>query len=206
MHSLQFFNALADNKAMQTLDFPSSEAKTRGFTLAELLIALAILGVVATFTIPKVLQSYGSSQHVSVSKELVGMVSGALESYKASNTITATTKMRDLTPYFNYIQLDTAASVDGVPLASGTISCAAPVDCFRFANGAVLAYDSTQQMDTFGGTDLSTYFLFYAIDPDGTENGVDSLLMLIRPSGLTTSAAGVDGQPFGADPPWFSWD
>lgn len=34
----------------------------KGFTLAELLIALAILGVIATFTIPKVLQSSRTAQ------------------------------------------------------------------------------------------------------------------------------------------------
>lgn len=41
----------------------------KGFTLAELLIALLILGVVATFTIPKILQSNANSQRKAVFRE-----------------------------------------------------------------------------------------------------------------------------------------
>ena len=52
------------------------------FTLAELLIALAILGVIATFTIPKILDSGSNSQWNAIGKEAAAMVSGAYQSYK----------------------------------------------------------------------------------------------------------------------------
>ncbi len=42
-----------------------------GFTLAELLIALAILGVIVTFTIPKILNSQTNNQKKAVFKETI---------------------------------------------------------------------------------------------------------------------------------------
>lgn len=41
----------------------------RGFTLAELLIALAILGVIAAFSIPKVLSAQQNQTYNAIAKE-----------------------------------------------------------------------------------------------------------------------------------------
>lgn len=49
-----------------------------GFTLSELLISLAILGVIATFTIPKVLQSQQDQHKKAVFKETIAAVNDAL--------------------------------------------------------------------------------------------------------------------------------
>lgn len=54
--------------------------RENGFTLAELLIALAILGVIATFTIPKVLNSQQDGQKSAVFRETIA----ALESITIS--------------------------------------------------------------------------------------------------------------------------
>ena len=45
-----------------------------GFTLAEVLIALALLGVVAAFAIPKILINTQSSQKASTFKEAIATV------------------------------------------------------------------------------------------------------------------------------------
>ena len=52
-----------------------------GFTLAELLIALVILGIMATFTIPKVLQSQTNEKRIAISKETIALVYGAFHAY-----------------------------------------------------------------------------------------------------------------------------
>jgi prepilin-type N-terminal cleavage/methylation domain-containing protein len=41
----------------------------KGFTLAELLIALALLGIIASFTIPKVLESSTNAKYKAMAKE-----------------------------------------------------------------------------------------------------------------------------------------
>lgn len=53
--------------------------RNSGFTLAELLIALAILGVIATFTIPKVLTSQNDSKRTAVMKEAVATLNNVLQ-------------------------------------------------------------------------------------------------------------------------------
>ena len=64
--------------------------KHSGFTLSELLIALAILGLIATFTIPKVLQSTGNQSKEALLKELYASLSeihykATLEGYQGSD-------------------------------------------------------------------------------------------------------------------------
>lgn len=49
--------------------------QTTGFTLAELLISLAILGVIATFTIPKVLNSIQSGEKKAIFRETIAATS-----------------------------------------------------------------------------------------------------------------------------------
>lgn len=48
---------------------------TRAFTMAEVLIVLALLGVIAAFTLPKIIQSQAQHQKVSILKEAYSAVS-----------------------------------------------------------------------------------------------------------------------------------
>lgn len=188
-----------------------------GFTLAELLIALAILGVIATFTIPKVLNSQQSAQNISIAKESFATVSQACQNYKIENQATANTGWSDFTQYFNYVSIITT-SVDGSPCFGADVDCSvAGTECFKIHNGAVLwAYSNRN----FGGTDLTNGFRFW-VDPDGSVTGGagdegKSVAGVIYYNGFTTTtnhtkAGSTDSigafatAPCGM-PDWFSWD
>lgn len=59
-----------------------------GFTLAELLIALTILGVIAVFTIPKILQAQQDSRNKAVLRETYGALSSIYEEGFLKGTMT----------------------------------------------------------------------------------------------------------------------
>ena len=195
--------------------------KQRAFTLAELLIALVILGVIATFTIPKVLTSQQDSRFNSIAKEATGMVSQAYQAYQLNNTSSslATMGFKDLTPYMNYVRYDTSSTVDSEYNTVGTRTCGTSSDaCLFLHNGASLRYRTTI---TFGTTD-STSTLWFSLDPDGivTTDGsattpgkaIQVFLYMngrIVNWGNTLNGTMSGGTSYGPnpshDPPWFSW-
>lgn len=129
----------------------------QGFTLAELLIALAILGVIATFTIPKVLNSATSGQNTAIAKEAASMVSGAFSSYQLANSVVSGTTAGLLTSYMNYVAVDSSSTTYGFtdPCSTST--------CLKLHNGGVLQYKSG---NSFGGS-TTTHAIYFNIDPDG---------------------------------------
>lgn len=73
----------------------SNRIVTRGFILAELLIALLIIAEIATFTIPKILATSANSQNKSIAKEVAGMVSASFAAYQVKNGLSTSTKGSD---------------------------------------------------------------------------------------------------------------
>lgn len=185
-----------------------------GFTLAELLIAMAILGVIATFTIPKVLQSQSDQKFKAIAKEAAGTVSQAYYVYKMSNTVSATTQIQHIfNNSLNYMRLDTTSTVDGSPNdASNTHACTGTNLCYKLHNGAIIwTYELW-----FDGTN-NTNVVYFTLDPDGQQtNRKDSLTLMLYydgkirtwPSVISNSHCS-DGNlgpnPTG-DPSWFSWN
>lgn len=189
----------------------------KGFTLAELLIALAILGVIAVFTIPKVLQSQQDGKFNAIGKEVAGMLAGALEAYDLENTLASSTGTSHLTSYINYVAVDSTSTVDHA-YSMTTYDCSnAAIICLRLHNGAILW---TSPVNTFSGT-ASTNAIWFYLDPDGrvtdgTTNGPGKSVSFwlyynkrlrtrteIEPN---TVSGNVTYQPSALDPPWFSWD
>lgn len=82
-----------------------------GFTLAELLISLAILGEIATFTTPKVLSAQQNGANKAKAKVVAGMITGAYQQAQWAGIVTANTKPADLTPYMNYIKIDSSGTI-----------------------------------------------------------------------------------------------
>lgn len=181
----------------------------RGFTFAELLIALAILGVIATFTIPKVLQSQQDTNWKSMAKEAAATISGAYDQYKLKNGANPSMVGNALTAYMNYVTLYTSGSpmnTEGGSIAT----CDSNFPCIRFHNGSTLQLWA----DNFGGTG-TTNSIPFVFDADGAPSGAAGMVFWLYYSGNirtrasilpnTTCSNGTLWNP-GGDPAWFSWN
>jgi prepilin-type N-terminal cleavage/methylation domain-containing protein len=164
---------------------PSLSKNTLGFTLAELLITLAILGIIATFTIPKLLAAQQTSAYNAKAKEAAAMVAAAYTLYGLSNTVNSSTRMGDLTPYFNYVLLNTTSTIDDKQ-TQGSLACST-ASCLLLHNGGIIRYSN----NGFAGT-TTTNALEFFFDPNGTygntTNGPDkSVQMFLYYNGRLTT-------------------
>jgi prepilin-type N-terminal cleavage/methylation domain-containing protein len=197
-------------------------ARKQGFTLAELLIALAILGVIATFTIPKILSSTGTAQFKAVAKETAGTLATALQDYSVDNAITTGTLASSLLANVNYVAQNTNAPITGTTGTGLPVACSGTVICLQLHNGAILQYEAAA---TFNGV-TATNYIPINLDPDGTksQNTTDILSFRLYYNGKLTVAtndtAPNDEQPAGtgvgstsasplaegpSTPDWFTW-
>jgi prepilin-type N-terminal cleavage/methylation domain-containing protein len=188
----------------------------QGFTLSELLITLAVLGLIAAFTVPKMLSNSQTSQYEVRAKDTIAMITGAYGMYVQKSTLTANTTPGDLTPYMNFIAVDTTSPIDWAQTqASG--NCKSTEPCLVLHNGGRLVLYKTI---SFGGTS-STNVILFSFDPDGrvtdgTTNGPGKALQLFLYydgrigtygdiPGLVASSDGNRGVSATLVPPWFSW-
>jgi prepilin-type N-terminal cleavage/methylation domain-containing protein len=186
----------------------------RGFTLAELLIALSVLGVITTFTIPKVLNSSLDKERTAICKEVAATFSTAYQAYKENNVPSSTTTFADLLPYINYVRVDTTSTIDddNIPATSTTFS--ATRICYLLHNGAIISPANIATYPSFNGTG-SLNAIFLVVDPDGKYGGDRAVTLWLYFNGRVTSNANVlpgttnsylwsgGGWP---DPDWFKWD
>jgi type II secretory pathway pseudopilin PulG len=185
----------------------ASVKRTLGFTLAELLVCLLILGEIATFTIPKIIMSQSNAAYNAGAKEAISTMSAAYQRVSLSNGISTATQSNDLTPYLNYVAIDTATVVDNT---SATITCTSSGlnRCFRLHNGAMLVWHNGE---SFSGSN-TTNGLWFLIDPDGAVSLNKGVIFYVLYNGRVTTAAqsssitsSVATYSTAADPSWFSW-
>jgi prepilin-type N-terminal cleavage/methylation domain-containing protein len=134
---------------------------SQGFTLVELLIAVALLGMLATFTIPKILNAQQGNSYKHKVREAAAMVSDAYQKYQIDTGASGSTGISSLTPYMNFVALDTNNVIDNVQ-GQGSYNCDSTHPCLRLHNGAMLNYKTV----TFGGI-ATTNAVWVHIDPDG---------------------------------------
>lgn len=194
---------------------PTRLKRFKGFTLAELLISLLILGEIATFTIPKVITGQQRSASNANAKEAVAMIAASFQLYSLNNQVTINTGPGDLTPYMNYLSIQSTGLVDA-EVGAGSYDCAnSSFTCLKLHNGGVLHYANSAIIFNSLSSTAAIYFFF---DPDGTYSGSTSdspgkaILFFIYPNGRITSwdscASNTRGgyNPGGGhDPSWFSW-
>jgi prepilin-type N-terminal cleavage/methylation domain-containing protein len=192
--------------------------RASGFTLAELLIALAILGVIATFTIPKILTAQQNSQKNAAAHEVISALAGAFQLVQQANPISTSTNGDSFMTYLNYVALDTSSALDDVPGANVSWVCGSNVTCYKMHAGGTLFY---RPADHYYGT-ASPYAMTFFYDPDGVRTGVNTdgpgktIVLYLYANGRITSwgqclSGTIEGNnstrnPDPAnDPSWFSW-
>jgi len=151
------------------------------FSLVELLITLALLGVIAAMCVPPLFSSpatRSNAKYTALARDTAVMVASAYEQYKFANgSVAAGTTFGAFTPYMSYLKVDNTTTIDSY--STGTNVSCATYSCLKLHNGAMLLYNSTWN---FNGTNTTNANFFY-IDPDGvqtdaTTNGPGKALVL----------------------------
>jgi prepilin-type N-terminal cleavage/methylation domain-containing protein len=83
--------------------------RVHAFTLSELLVALAILGVVAIFALPKVLQSQQNSQRVAVFKETIAALATITEEAARTRAMQSESTASFFNSRLNYVKVCTTS-------------------------------------------------------------------------------------------------
>lgn len=156
--------------------------RSAGFSLAEVLICLALLAVLSTLTIPLMLngtQTDKVNQFNSSVKNVALMVTTAYERYKAVNgSVPTTMVIGDLMPYMNYVAVQNSGSVDGTP-GNAPFTCSS-FTCLKLHNGASIAFHSMGKM----GGNTANNAMYFGFDPDGISGNLNGMELWLYYDGV----------------------
>ena len=188
-----------------------------GFSLTEILIALAIMGVISAFGVIKIRESMDYKMYKDRTKAAAAEIGSLLLKYKQQkNAGVGTTAIDIFNEYANYISLDTTSTIDG-SACEGTLACDAWNSCFKMSNGAVIRVRNIQ---SFNGTS-SHHAIKFKIDPDGVVTGLSGDAGKALPFYLyfdgkvrardniledTVTNTSTDDPNSGCVPDWWTWD
>lgn len=190
---------------------------TQGFTLSELLVSLAVLGLIAAFAVPKVLNAVGNSSTLAIAKETISTITTAYDGVKADSTVASvpsSTQAWRLVNKLNYVRTATArtgtntltqgdlgATACTIPTANGTTATPCHI---LMHNGAVLAIDLIDDFNdnasAVGPSAGNRGKIMFTVDPDGAGDmepavfalGFDGRLMG-GTNAISTTTTGVYG-------------
>lgn len=178
--------------------------------MAELLISLAILGEIATFTIPKIITSQAQARYNAAAKEAASTVAAAYQQYTYTNGASSSIGIAALTPYMNYIKVDTSSTVDGT-VSNYNCGGGAQYRCLVLHSGTYLFYNPSA---SFSGTN-TTNAVWFGIDPSGADDSITGIGFALTYQGRVLTYGDVDTtysysgggsiSPGGVNPSWFSW-
>ncbi len=179
--------------------------RSKGFTLAELLIGMAILGVIATFTIVKLIGSQQTSSYNAQAHEIAAMITSAYQKAQNDGIITSSTTPAALRPYINYLTYDTSG------LVINTLTCNNSSPCIWLHNGGLLWFSNYNFAGTSNLNAIEFHFIPNARSsppPSGVQfdlyfNGFITTRGQVK-VGTTSSCCSYGPLP-AADPSWFSW-
>jgi prepilin-type N-terminal cleavage/methylation domain-containing protein len=194
----------------------------KAFTLAELLIALAMIGLFATYTIPKVLGVQGNSKQNTQTLEVASMITAAYQKHQQAGLVTVNTVPGDLIQYLNYAgTVPNGTQIDLDPLNGNgpSWSCSALQVCIKLHSGGILLFQNSTPMTRL----IPNEFVSIFYDPDGVASGISadspssSVWFLLYYSGRITSGRFIKATdcigpycPIGgwgpSDPSWFHWN
>lgn len=113
--------------------------KTFGFTLAELLIALAILGEIATFTIPKILSAQQNGQKKTVMRETVATMMAILHQGRITGNVQSALDSTYIINNINAIKICSSNSTTEGCWTQGGMSSEVDEAGALLPNGATIA-------------------------------------------------------------------
>lgn len=200
--------------------------KKAAFTLAETLITLTILGIIASITIPNLINSYNERQYVTKLKKEYATLSNALEAavvengpvtswnFKNSNDYgnkEADIVLQKLIPYLNVSQNcgweDTSCAPSNIKYSAlnKNIEWPEPPSNKRFAR-AILKDGALIFINTFGSTTATANegkdYAYIKVDVNGKKGpnrlGVDTFDLVISETGLVPGGIG-DEEMSGCD-------
>lgn len=153
----------------------------KGLTLSELLIGLAIIGMIAALTIPKIIQASQSQQLNANARDAMTLVSGAYADFETENAPATSTTFLDLLSYLTFSRNfygQSAVTVDPPPNGTNitafgcsgstcTLTAAGSASAVRLKSGAVVVFPRTISFSATTGN----VALPFLVDPDGERTG-----------------------------------
>ncbi len=109
-----------------------------GFTLSELLVSMAVLGLIAAFAIPSILAAVGENSKKALLKETFNMISNGLREGVDMGTLRTTNDINYYRSKFNAIKICNNASAEGCWTGTNIAQNTPTAAAIELATGAIV--------------------------------------------------------------------